>query len=188
MRNKLAVLILMGLFGLSAHAEPLTLLGFTLGTAPPPAPLCTVPSGIPVPQLCLRIPPFVDARGMTSMDYRLPLAKAPVVVRDQWVGVLLINGKVESISFATPGATGQELALQLLTEKFGQPTTTETTHNQNSYGAQFEGKNATWELDGAVAKFEGVRDAIDWGRFELASQTYKKAYSEWINKNSGPKL
>lgn len=63
----------------------------------------------------------------------------------------VIDGNLEGLSFNTLGIISQDRDLQLLVEKFGQPTKLARPQLQNAYGAQYLGILASWDLDESIS-------------------------------------
>jgi len=73
------------------------------------------------------------------------MKEVPSIVSGFSMIVKIVDGNLEALYFNTPGIEAKDRILSALTEKYGVPTKLTKENLQNSYGAQYESFNATWD-------------------------------------------
>lgn len=68
----------------------------------------------------------------------------------------LVNGSVEGITLITYGKNWQDRFFENLSEKYGKPSTNETTTEQNMMGAKFSNIVAEWKFTNLSVRFTGI--------------------------------
>ncbi|MDR7135251.1 hypothetical protein J2X06_002460 [Lysobacter niastensis] len=112
-------------------------------------------------------PGFVLDKSYASLEVMIdPL---PAGLRQDSIDVKVIDGRIENVSAGTYGLKSQEGLLELLTEKYGSPTTLNHSKVQNRMGAEFNQVDATWKFSDLTITFVGMGSTIDWGIIEIST-------------------
>ncbi len=80
-----------------------------------------------------------------------PAATRLQVAIDNTINVLVSDGRVEWIRFATGGLSTQEDDVAALQQKFGPPTKLNHVGVQNGFGAQYQSIQATWQITSDIS-------------------------------------
>ena len=96
------------------------------------------------------------AWGSDDIDLEFPNNAAPDYIRLGNLSVSLLDGKVESIAFATNGLSSQASVLHALEEKFGKPSRLRPEIVQNAFGAKYSRVNAMWNRPGVRIELDGT--------------------------------
>jgi hypothetical protein len=129
------------------------------------------------------------AWGSDDIDLEFPNNSAPDYIRRGNFAVSLLEGKVESIAFATNGLSSQASVLHALEEKFGKPSRLRPEIVQNAFGAKYSRVNAIWNRPAVRIELEGATHT-DWGRVEISTSRYEAAIRPWDaqQKAKSPKM
>ena len=84
------------------------------------------------------------------------------------------DGVVNEIVLWTSGVDGQDQALELLSEKFGKPTSLTRRSVQNRMGAKFEAIAAFWARPGYEITLDGVGHDLDGGTVTIETDDHFK--------------
>jgi hypothetical protein len=99
----------------------------------------------------------------------------PIALKPQLVGgpgfalAKIMDGNLEGVSFNTMGIQSQERDLQLLIDKFGEPTVKNQQTVQNGYGAKFSAVRVSWEIDDLVVSYDSAPGSINSGLVHIES-------------------
>jgi hypothetical protein len=110
-------------------------------------------------------PPQNEALEVVFPDDALPTGLLNVT------GVVLINGKLESIEFRSLGPSFQEGLYQMLVGKWGKPQTSNVQQLQNGFGANSSSIEASWTFDDFGILFLGLT-IPDSGLISIRSGVY----------------
>ncbi|MFT3762681.1 MAG: hypothetical protein QM761_08735 [Pseudoxanthomonas sp.] len=102
----------------------------------------------------------------------------------------IVNGSVEGITLITYGKNWQDRIFDNLSQKYGTPTTNETTTEQNMMGAKFSNIVAEWKFTNLNVSFAGIMSDIHTGIVSATTPTGERAdeVERQEKKNSEPKL
>ena len=102
----------------------------------------------------------------------------------------IVAGKIEAVIIRTSGLEDQAEVLDMLTVKYGKPTSVDRVDLQNAHGASYQSVDAKWEFDDLRVSFLGLA-----GRTDLGGVIIKSPRAiEWENareaeaKAAAPKL
>jgi hypothetical protein len=109
-----------------------------------------------------------------TVEFMPPAGKRPPGVVTS--SALVVNGKIEGVSFITNGLESQDSILSALTGKLGTPTQLKETPMQNRMGATFTSQEAEWAFKGGKGAFNGMVGKIDQG----IGYVYTAAGSEYV--------
>lgn len=70
--------------------------------------------------------------------------------------VTTIAGKIEDVTLETQGIDRQQEIYELLTAKWGQPSSTNVQKLQNGFGARYDSVEAFWALEGISIQYVGM--------------------------------
>lgn len=70
--------------------------------------------------------------------------------------VTTISGKIEDVTLETQGVDRQQEIYELLTAKWGQPSSTNVQKLQNGFGARYDSVEAFWALEGISVQYIGM--------------------------------
>jgi len=70
--------------------------------------------------------------------------------------VTTIAGKIEDVTLETQGIDRQQEVYELLTAKWGQPSSTNVEKLQNGFGARYDSVEAFWALQGISIQYVGM--------------------------------
>lgn len=105
-----------------------------------------------------------------------PSASKPTLVGNPFFAVgTVIDGNLEGVSFNTMGIQAQERDLQLLVDKFGEPTAQDQPTVQNGYGAKLQSVRAQWDVGDVVVSYDSAGSAGNSGLVHI--DTLKSAAS-----------
>lgn len=98
-----------------------------------------------------------------------PGDQAPLIAKWPYVNAYLYRGVVEGIEFPTAGISSQDVVLDQLTQKFGQPSSMRRVPVQNAMGAAFQSYEAEWRLPTLRVTFRGSVRSLDMGKVEICT-------------------
>lgn len=96
-----------------------------------------------------------------TVEFAPPEGKRPPGVTT--ASALVVNGRIEGVSFITNGLESQDAILLALTSKLGTPSSLKEDAMQNRMGATFHSHEAEWKLQGGEGHFSGMVGKIDQG-------------------------
>jgi hypothetical protein len=125
-----------------------------------------------------------------KISFVFPLSKAPSMGR---VSGRLVNGRLARVEIYTRGISAQASDFEMLTQKFGQPTTLRRPTVQNRMGASFDTIEAEWKLpDGSSVVYGSALTKIDDGIVIISTpagdEAEKLAQEEFKRKFGGTEL
>jgi hypothetical protein len=88
----------------------------------------------------------------------------------------IVSGRVEGIRIYTTGISGQDEAIEELTQKYGKPSSTLNTDVQNRMGAKFVSLNASWTVGDLEIVLIGTAGRLDEGQVEIATRVGRAAF------------
>ena len=102
----------------------------------------------------------------------------------------LVNGSVEGITLITYGKNWQDRIFDNLRQKYGSPSTNETTTEQNMMGAKFSNIVAEWKFTNLSVRFAGIMSDIYTGIVSASTPLGERAdeAKRQEQKDSEPKL
>lgn len=112
-------------------------------------------------------PGFVLDKNYASVD--VVIDQLPAGLRQDYLSVKVIDGKIENVSIATYGLNSQAGVLDLLTEKYGTPTVLNRSKVQNRMGAEFDQIDAEWKFSDLSVMFVGMGSKIDMGIVDIST-------------------
>lgn len=98
-----------------------------------------------------------------------PADQAPLIAKWPYVNAYIYRGVVEGIEFPTAGISSQDVVLDQLRQKFGQPTSLRSVTVQNAMGATFQSHEAEWRLPALRVTFRGSVRSLDMGKVEICA-------------------
>jgi len=108
-------------------------------------------------------PPVLPPLGTEEeVSIKFPLRETPDIANDA-VYAILIDAKLEGISFVTRGIRDADLVLEKLKAKYGASPTLVNTRVQNRIGASFDAFYAIWIFPDLQAAFHSVSETLDHG-------------------------
>lgn len=157
-------------------AEPITVFGITIGTQLNlPECATSVIAGRRVynsthPAICSEAArPDQNTADVSWSRVNFPGDQAPLIAKWPYVNAYIYRGVVEGIEFPTAGVSSQDVVLDQLTQKFGQPSSMRRVPVQNAMGATFQSYEAEWRLPTLRVTFRGSVRTLDMGRVEMCS-------------------
>jgi hypothetical protein len=96
---------------------------------------------------------------------------------------LAIDGKIESVSFATGGLAAHDLVFAALKAKYGEPVALRSTPMQNGYGASFDAILAIWHTKDVNVVYQAGNAARDSGSVQVSTSKGFAALAEIDKKN-----
>jgi len=132
--------------------------------------------------------PELESNAVVSIAW--PLGEGPKIASHPAASVLVLDGVVHRVWIFTHGFDLQDRDVELLSEKFGTPTSRSVVGFQNRFGAKFQGISAKWDFGGATLAFDGMYDGLNSGIVVLETSEGAAAYKARLNRSaqSGPKM
>lgn len=94
---------------------------------------------------------------------KFPISETPTITKNSAVLGIVLEGNLEGIGFDTTGVTGQTKVLNVLKQKYGEPTQFLPRKVQNRMGATYDVFDASWSLPELDILFQSVAGKIDSG-------------------------
>jgi hypothetical protein len=107
-------------------------------------------------------PPVLPPLGTEEVRIEYPLGEMPEI-SNTTVAAILIDAKLEGISFGTRGIANADSVLAKLKAKYGQTPTLVNSKVQNRLGASFDAFYAVWISPDLRVGFHSVSETIDSG-------------------------
>lgn len=107
-------------------------------------------------------PPSLPPLETEEVSINYPSSERPEITNTT-VGAIIINTKLEGVSFGTRGIVDASSVLDRLKAKYGPSPTVVNTKVQNRLGASFDAFYAVWILPNLRVGFHSVSDTIDRG-------------------------
>ena len=104
-----------------------------------------------------------------SILIRFAAAEAPAVMSGGTGIGLVVNGRLEGLTFNTRGVDAQAQAMDALKQAFGEPTSIAPKLVENSLGQSFDSFDAVWKSPQVEILFRGVTSRVDVGLLSVAS-------------------
>jgi hypothetical protein len=108
------------------------------------------------------LPPKLPPLSTEEVRINYPFSERPEITNTT-VGAILIDAKLEGISFGTRGIVDADAVLDRLKVKYGPSPTIVNTKVQNRLGASFDAFYAVWILPNLRVGFRSVSESIDRG-------------------------
>ena len=102
-----------------------------------------------------------------SILIKFPVTEAPPVMSGGAAVGLVMDGNLEGVAFNTRGVDSQDQVLDVLTQKFGKPTSRVPKQVQNTLGANFDVLDARWTLPQVEILFRSVTSRVDTGLLNI---------------------
>jgi hypothetical protein len=96
------------------------------------------------------------------------IEKPPRGVLFEKIRVLLLQGRVESVSIRTQGLLQTDVA-EMLREKYGEPHQSTVEKVQNRMSAEYESLSHSWQFDDLSVSFAGLAGTVDEGMIVIDS-------------------
>ena len=125
-------------------------------------------------------------RSRRNFSIKFPNGSEPLYVQE--VSVSTLHGRVAEIDIRTTGETGQQDALADLKRKFGDPMSANTSMLQNGFGAQFQGINAFWNVQGVTVELDGIGASRDKGSIRARNRDFANALRDLDTRHPSPHL
>ena len=100
---------------------------------------------------------------------RFAATEAPAVMSGGIAIALVVDGKVEGLTFNTRGIDAQPQVMDTLKQAFGDPTSIAPKRVENSLAQSFDSFDASWKLPQVEILFRGVTSRIDVGLLSIDS-------------------
>jgi hypothetical protein len=113
--------------------------------------------------------PDQTAADVSWSRINFPGDQAPLIAKWPYVNAYLYRGVVEGVEFPTAGISSQDVVLEQLRQKFGQPTSLRNVTVQNAMGAAFQSYDAEWQLPTLRVTFRGSVRSLDMGKVEMCT-------------------
>lgn len=107
-------------------------------------------------------PPSLPPLGTEEVRINYPYAERPEIANTT-VGAILIDSKLEGISFGTRGLADANSVLERLKTKYGTSPTVVATKVQNRLGGSFDAFYAVWAFPDLRVGFHSVSGSLDKG-------------------------
>ena len=104
-----------------------------------------------------------------SILIRFAATEAPAVMSGGAAIGLVVNGRLEGLTFNTRGADAQAQVMDTLKQSFGAPTSIAPKRVETGLGESFDSFDAAWKLPQAEILFRGVTSRVDVGLLSVAS-------------------
>jgi hypothetical protein len=104
-----------------------------------------------------------------SILIRFAAAEAPAVMSGGTGIGLVVNGRLEGLTFNTRGVDAQAQAMDALKQTFGEPTSIAPKLVENSLGQSFDSFDAVWKSPQVEILYRGVTSRVDVGLLSVAS-------------------
>src|SRR5882672_8440124 len=128
-------------------------------------------------------PKLSEASVLSDMLWMIyPIGKAPTIVSGFQILVTIIGGNLERVGFTTHGYATQDATLELLKEKYGEPTTLTHIQKQNQMGASYLSINANWHFDNLDVTFDGMTSHVESGNVDIFTPKGLQDRGEKIKK------
>lgn len=185
---RLFIVILLVLLPSFAYASPdNSVFGIKIGE-PFSIPDCEPGDVIASKKLCaITSKSIKTAWGTTDIEISFPDKDKPDFLKALTLSVSILDGKVESVSFATNGNEYQNEVLKTLVAKYGKPKKLKKISVRNSFNTTYIKYSAVWSFAAFTVTFEGIDDELDWGNVEVSSNKYRKLLKEWEKKSDESK-
>lgn len=109
----------------------------------------------------------IEGRPWDEFFIKFPLEEVPEVMSSLTMSVKTVGGNVVGFNFETIGFRGQERTIQLLSEKFGKPTSVVYQDMGTMAGGSFQAALATWEFSNLSVRFDSLGYGTKGGRVEI---------------------
>jgi hypothetical protein len=129
------------------------------------------------------LPPTLPPVGTEEVRINYPFSERPEITNTT-VGAILIDAKLEGISFGTRGIVDASSVLDRLKVKYGPSPTIVNTKVQNRVGASFDAFYALWIFPTLRVGFHSVSDTVDRGTVVIDTDKG----NEWREKRLKEKL
>jgi hypothetical protein len=100
---------------------------------------------------------------------RFAATEAPAVMSGETAIGLVVEGKLEGLTFNTRGIDAQAQVMDTLKQAFGAPTSIAPKLVENSLGQSFDSFDAAWTLPQVEILFRGVTSRVDVGLLSIDS-------------------
>jgi len=120
---------------------------------------------------------------------KFPYGDSPQIVSGNVISGIILDGKLEGISFSTSGISDADYVLAKLQEKYGKPSTYIPRKIENAMGASFDSFIAGWKLENLDISFFGVKTKLDEGQVFIDTNkggAWRKKQHEELNKDKRP--
>lgn len=170
----------------AADEQEVSLLGLTIGK-PLTFADCSRTAGR---QPCTKPGAAVPVPETQNTQIYLSPTGLPDFLQFQWFIGLVIKGRLESLSIFTTGPQSQNVVMEQLKAKFGEPATAKIIEAQNAYGAKFPYIDATWHLGTTDVRFRGVSSDLKSGTINVISSVARAKLIEMdaVIKAAEPRL
>lgn len=188
--NRTCCIALFFIVGIASAAD-MTVLGLTLG-APLRLPEC---SWISVHVTSTVLSKYYDRnQAKTCMQDKMSNMVGPParvvafdakdgipIVKDWQLWALESNGVLVGVMFDTNGLDWQERVLAALVAKYGKPSVESYERVQNTMGAKFDSKRASWSVGPIKVTFWGTFGRLDTGRVYIDLPEAAPLRQAWID-------
>lgn len=120
---------------------------------------------------------------------KFPFSDSPRIVKGSSVSAIILDGKLEGVSFATSGISDADDVLTTLKEKYGKPLSYIPRKVQNRMGASFDAFIAGWTFDNLDVSFFSVMTTLDSGEVIIDTKkggAWRKKQMEELTKDKRP--
>lgn len=100
---------------------------------------------------------------------RFPTDQIPEIMASYVMSAKTVEGKIVGFSFETMGFRDQERTIELLSQKFGKPTSVEYQDMTTLAGGAFKAAFATWRFSDLSVTFDSLGYGTKSGRVEIYS-------------------
>lgn len=124
-----------------------------------------------------------------NITIKFPYSDSPQMVKGSGVSAIVLDGKLEGVSFATSGVTDADDVIASLKEKYGKPLNFIPRKVQNRMGASFDTFIAGWTFDNLDVSFYSVMLNLDEGKVIIDTKkggAWRKKQLDELNKDKRP--
>lgn len=100
---------------------------------------------------------------------RFPTDQIPEIMASYVMSAKTVEGKIVGFSFETMGFRDQDRTIEMLSQKFGKPTTVEYEDMTTLTGGAFKAAFATWRFSDLSVTFNSLGYGTKAGRVEIYS-------------------
>ncbi len=136
---------------------------------------------------CIEYPEFKDGRAPNYYRANIvfPIKDTLLRMSGSSAMAVVVDGKIEGLSFSTNGLSVQKYLFAELQEKYGKPTQLIPQTRMNGFGAKFETISALWMFSNMVVNYESVVNKIDTGSVDIYTNIGAKERSAELKKVLG---
>lgn len=171
MKNKLAALMVFATAcsAIAQNNNMMTPYGFEIGK-PLDLPVCqyTAEKIVGIQQYSCFEPASESSQNQARVHFGLKEVRP--IVKGLSITVQLVDDKLESLQFATPGIASKERVLRILCEKYGTPTKLTKESLLDADGAKYETFTAIWDLPALYVEYTPTNGDVKEGFVSIETQ------------------